>query len=371
MAVSKWAPYSGVQAPEPEEKAVERSAPMGVNELAIGSLLRLVTGHLESPMGTLTLHEHARARPDILAALNMPQSLASRVATLLHDDLGGGMRYADGARMIFPMALLDGEKSDGRPEIPDRVTFICRVEPTVSLALSALGSPAVVDGATPRAIEAWVDLHLRLLWQMRREQLHMRAFTTTLDLLDFGILLLDRHGVLSFANARAKAMLDRGDGLRRAGHSVTAPDFDAAVRIQAAIQHLGHCIETGSRPDFGNACVILIRRPDGSAQIATLTHIAAGQADDEDGAILIHLLEPEIDGALTLPALCRAYGLTATEANLVRHLVQGATIVAAARAMRIQPLTARAYLKQVFIKTGTHRQVDLVRAMLRGMAPIR
>ncbi|WOK35929.1 hypothetical protein [Sphingomonas sp. C3-2] len=340
---------------------MEQPAALMANEPAVGSLLRLVTGHLASPMGTLTLHESARGEADLLAAFNMPALMASQLAAQVHDDLGRDAQMHDGVRASSP------EKDAASPEHMARVTFVCRVEPTISLALSACREANGWDAQEPRAIESWVDLHLRLLWQMQREQLRSRVFSQSLDLFDFGMVLLDRHGAVHFANSRATALLDHGDGLRRAGNSITVPDFDAAVRMQAAIQHLGQCIETGAQPDFGRACVILIRRPDGRALIATLTHIAATQQGQDDGAILLFLLDPDIDAQPMVAALCRAYGLTATEASLVQHLVHGSTIEKAAKLMRIQPLTARAYLKQIFIKTGTHRQVDLVRTILKSV----
>jgi DNA-binding CsgD family transcriptional regulator len=68
--------------------------------------------------------------------------------------------------------------------------------------------------------------------------------------------------------------------------------------------------------------------------------------------------------------VCSLYRLTTTEASLVCHLVLGRTIAEAAEQMRIRTQTARAYLKQIFVKTNTHRQADLIRLILNSFAPL-
>ena len=49
----------------------------------------------------------------------------------------------------------------------------------------------------------------------------------------------------------------------------------------------------------------------------------------------------------------------------------GQTLTEAAGEMRVKVETARAYLKQVFGKTGMHRQTDLVAMMARSSRALR
>lgn len=77
----------------------------------------------------------------------------------------------------------------------------------------------------------------------------------------------------------------------------------------------------------------------------------------------LFLLDPERDVSRITKALCQAHELTLAETDLAIRLAVGATISDAAQAMRIQPQTARSYLKQIFSKTDIHRQADLVRRM--------
>ena len=54
------------------------------------------------------------------------------------------------------------------------------------------------------------------------------------------------------------------------------------------------------------------------------------------------------------------FHLTHAEARLVGHLVAGASLRSCAKALGIKYETARSYLKSAFLKTGTHRQAELV-----------
>jgi DNA-binding CsgD family transcriptional regulator len=60
----------------------------------------------------------------------------------------------------------------------------------------------------------------------------------------------------------------------------------------------------------------------------------------------------------------RSYGLTPSETRLALALLEGQSLRAAAAATAISYQTARSQLKQIFAKTGTRRQAELVRALL-------
>ena len=61
------------------------------------------------------------------------------------------------------------------------------------------------------------------------------------------------------------------------------------------------------------------------------------------------------------------FGLTLAEARLVLHLVTGETLRCAAVKLRISYETARTSLKNIFRKTGTCRQAELVMVVLTAL----
>jgi DNA-binding CsgD family transcriptional regulator len=65
--------------------------------------------------------------------------------------------------------------------------------------------------------------------------------------------------------------------------------------------------------------------------------------------------------------LRRHFGLTQAEARLALHLVAGETLRFAAVKLSISYETARTHLKNIFKKTGTCRQAELVIVILTGL----
>lgn len=222
---------------------------------------------------------------------------------------------------------------------------------------------------SPDGLWAWVDSYLRLWWQAERDRGRASFLGKAFDLFDFTVILLDPDGNLLFANERAHSLLDAGEGLRRAGQSITATDFDNAVLLQTAIQYFNHKDDDIDTADPGSQSVMLLRRADARPLVATISRIPQGY--NGSAATILHVLDPDTETRTLVDALCRAFGLTATEACLAHHLVEGLTVEEAAREMRIQRQTARAYLKQIFSKTDTHRQADLVRVLLNSVVRIK
>ena len=68
--------------------------------------------------------------------------------------------------------------------------------------------------------------------------------------------------------------------------------------------------------------------------------------------------------------LSDVYGLTPAESELTQLLIQGRTLEQAAKARKVTLNTARSQLKQVFAKTETSRQGELVHLVLAGVASL-
>lgn len=85
-------------------------------------------------------------------------------------------------------------------------------------------------------------------------------------------------------------------------------------------------------------------------------------------AVLVVITDskPELGAPISL--LCHLYKLTPAEARLAAALSVGQTLDEHADAAGITRETARWYLKQVLVKTGCHRQGELVRLLTLGPA---
>lgn len=87
-------------------------------------------------------------------------------------------------------------------------------------------------------------------------------------------------------------------------------------------------------------------------------------------ARVLLLLGPPRRSGSESALLKSAFGLTAAEARLALELCSGTSLSEIAETFAIREGTARTQLKNVFSKTGTHRQSQLVALMIRlGMDP--
>lgn len=258
---------------------------------------------------------------------------------------------AGGTRRAFIVAL----PSDGREQVVAAFEYRCASR-TAEAAAAAMAERLafVLEG------------YFRLWRRHCADQRQIRGLTAALDLNGLAIIVLDTLGEIAFTNRAATAMLDRADGLRRRGRSVAASDLNGAMRLQVAMHHVIADVAAGT--SGRRAPVLKIARPGGGRPLlCAVLPVCVAPNEPTDAAIVLYLLDPDADLARLVLPLCKLYGLSPVECRLVIALAGSATLAEAARTMRVKEQTARAYLKQVFLKTATHRQADLVGLMLTSM----
>jgi DNA-binding CsgD family transcriptional regulator len=86
-------------------------------------------------------------------------------------------------------------------------------------------------------------------------------------------------------------------------------------------------------------------------------------------AIFVAEPDAQIDGSPD--RLRRIYGFTRVEAEVAARIAMGMRLPEVSEDLGITIHTVRGYLKQLFVKTDTHRQPDLVRVLLTGLAGLR
>ena len=201
------------------------------------------------------------------------------------------------------------------------------------------------------------------LWASRAKTLVVsRGLTAALDSSDVATLLVDRNGRLGFVNRAAERILARNNGLRRAGELLSGTRLADTMRLQAAIEHVVH----GTSSGVSGAPVVALHRKGARPLLAAVVAVDRKATDDDGAAAIVHVFDPEQDIESLLDPVCRLYGLSPVEGRLATLLAGGAQLADAARTMAIQEQTARSYLKQIFLKTDTNRQAELVWLMLKS-----
>jgi DNA-binding CsgD family transcriptional regulator/PAS domain-containing protein len=208
------------------------------------------------------------------------------------------------------------------------------------------------------------------LWTMRsalRERL--AGMASALNSAAVGVILLDRQMSILFANRMANRLLDAGKGIRRNGTSLAATQLSDAVRLHVAIEHV-IAAEAGAGASCSSLPVVSLHRAANlrPIMVSILTPETDAVRRSDLGAIL-YLLDPHEDLAPLMKPVCALYGLSPSETRLACAIASGVSLTEAAHALKIKEQTARTYLKQIFLKTDTRRQADLVRLMLTSFVP--
>ncbi len=207
------------------------------------------------------------------------------------------------------------------------------------------------------------------LWQLERiHQRRISALQSALHLMEVGVMLLDKDGTLVFCNDAAAQILELEDGLRRHHNTLRATNLREGARLQLAIDHvIGSSGPDGVSVRERRAPIMAIKRENGPPLILSVLPTIEPPTEPSDVAAIIYLLDPAIDTTQLLQPVCKLYKLSPVETKLVCQLAGGATMAQAAEAMHVKEQTARSCLKQVFLKTNTNRQADLVRVMLSNL----
>jgi DNA-binding CsgD family transcriptional regulator len=197
-----------------------------------------------------------------------------------------------------------------------------------------------------------------------------RALEEVLDRLQTGVILLDGRGRVMLSNVSAQRMLALDDGVTvRGGRLRAVPGADEALK-----QKVDEAIEAASRGDFGLMGQLTIKSRSGRTPfligVAPL-HRGVPGSPLRDAVAFALVSNSDATSTASVKVIEAIYGLTSAEAAIVHGLIGGKSLeeVAAKRSVKVS--TARSQLSEVFSKTGTRRQPELIRLVLAGVAPLR
>jgi DNA-binding CsgD family transcriptional regulator/PAS domain-containing protein len=209
-------------------------------------------------------------------------------------------------------------------------------------------------------IELTIRAHAAAMVARGQAERHIAGLETALDQSIYAIMLLGYDGALLFANQAARRLLDASDGLRRSGRTVSSSDLGDAVKLQVAIDHVCR-----GEAHQGEQPVVALRRRNGRRPLlACVSPVQDRGPSGSEASAVLRIVDPDCRVGPLIEPVCAHYRLSAVESRLACFIATGLTLEEAATQLRIKEQTARSYLKQVFLKTETNRQADLVRLLL-------
>ncbi len=176
------------------------------------------------------------------------------------------------------------------------------------------------------------------------------ALAASLDRLVTGFVLLDAAGRVVRANETARAIIADGDAIIKTSAGLTGINRAATQGFREALATIlrGVELEEGvlMPRDYGNPVQIHFLR------------LGQTGVDGEEAAAL--LIDPDRRRELSAEAVRKMYGLTPSEAKLCVSLANGKRLDEIGDEFGIAPTTIAFHLKNVFRKTQTNRQSELV-----------
>lgn len=190
------------------------------------------------------------------------------------------------------------------------------------------------------------------------------TFSTVLQTLDFislGIVMLDGAGCVLFANRAAHALANEMDGLSL-GKRLSADEGLACSQLPKAIA-------VALSSDAGSAelpACASVPRHSGRRDLLALA-FALERADDGSGpAAVVFISDPELRSRVPDTILASLFGLTPAESHVATLLAEGKRADQIAEALSVSPTTVAFHIRNLFGKTGTGRQADLIALLLAG-----
>lgn len=159
--------------------------------------------------------------------------------------------------------------------------------------------------------------------------------------LSVGLLVFTPNGQMTQANASARAVM--GSAADR-----------IADRLAEPVRRIG------ARAEAGHEDSLSLMLDDSTNQMAQIHGCPPDPATDDPCVVIVFLSDSSTRGLLSMAALRELFGLTPTEARVVRNLARGLRPEEISERLGVAQTTIAFHLRNVFAKTKTHRQAQLV-----------
>lgn len=208
---------------------------------------------------------------------------------------------------------------------------------------------------------------VRLQIKLRENGLRADALVSSIDAVPFAIFLTDANAKLLIANKAGEKILQAADGLR-ARHSFLACDRGGENKA------LQDAIRSCSAPQIGEKRTKFDLTISRRGALRPLTaHVmpassVRGRCSARLASAVIFVIDP--CSALVLGETpLAAYELTPAEQRMLQAIVACPGVANAAEKLDISINTGRTHMKNIFAKTGTRNQAELVRLVLMSGLP--
>jgi DNA-binding CsgD family transcriptional regulator len=192
----------------------------------------------------------------------------------------------------------------------------------------------------------------------------------TLDLVDLAIALVDRGARVLYANRAARIQLSDSTVVRLSAGRLVPFSAKSSAGLRAALASFsgnrGHQLQYGA--------VVPLADVDGVIRAASwMLPLAFSRLNGLElpgaGCVALFLREIGCRSPISGEFFTRSYGVTQAELRLLARLAEGKTMGEAGQVLHVSLNTVKSHLKNLFAKTGTTRQAELMRLVLNSVPP--
>ncbi len=191
-----------------------------------------------------------------------------------------------------------------------------------------------------------------------------------IDLIGLAIILTDTSGQIVHMNKAARQLLGDNDVIQQCHGRLRAFSRKSSADLQSALSLAAGNV--ANLPRQGIA--VPLHDSDGAVRAASwvlpLRSQSGATHEHGDGRfITVIIRELTREATISSEFFARCYGITNAETRLLELLAEGLTVLEAGQLLEVSSNTARTHLRNLFAKTGTHRQAELMRLATTTLPP--
>ncbi len=211
----------------------------------------------------------------------------------------------------------------------------------------------VQNSAVNRAEEAWQEI-LKSSRGRTVEALYKATFA--FDRFLVGVIIVDDKGTVRLMNKEAERIVGEDEGLMVAQGVLKGTQPKQTTKLHQAIEKAFEEEELDE--------IVSFPRNSGGRPYLVLIPGQRFSADERPDAVVLLVIDTEQRTKVSGDTLVRLYNLTPSETRVALMLIDGKRLDQIAEELEVAQTTVVFHLKNLFRKTETNRQADLVRLLL-------
>jgi DNA-binding CsgD family transcriptional regulator len=220
-----------------------------------------------------------------------------------------------------------------------------------------------------RAVLAHVSLALENHWRLRQASDLATVMTGIVDRYPHLSILVDADGRVVHCSRSATAL-----SVPSAGLCIEDGRLAAATPVdRTALREAIRDVAEGAARDAPDRTRAVTLSVPGAQRPTVVSIYAAGKVfQAETGGVaeivLVTARNPHVEHDIHTCSFVKQFGLSPAQARVSVMIIAGHSLVDTARRLHVSENTARSHLKQIFQKTNTHGQMELVHLHTRNCA---